>query len=60
MFRDFPVAVKIPADVTAISASVLSFFMAIPWSGISAFFATIYMILRIYYIYKNKGNESGR
>ena len=48
---------KGPADVTALGAGILSFFKAIPWPEIAAFLSAVYLLVRIFFILKNKGKE---
>lgn len=48
---------KTTGDITAIGTAFLSFFKMVPWPEISAFLAAVYMVMRIYYVLKNKGKE---
>lgn len=45
------------ADTTAVGTALLSFFELIPWAEIAAFLSAAYLVVRIYYIIKNKGKE---
>jgi hypothetical protein len=42
-------------DAAAIATAILSFLKAIPWPEVAAFCSAVYMVLRIYYVLKNKG-----
>lgn len=44
-------------DTTAVTAAILSFFKVIPWPEIAAFLSALYLLIRIYYVLKNKGKE---
>lgn len=52
-----PVAVKVPADATAVSVSALSFFQVIPWPSIAGFLSALYVLVRLYFVIKNRGKE---
>lgn len=52
-----PQQMKTPADATAIGAAVLSFFKVIPWAEIAAFLSVLYLLVRLYFVIKNKGKE---
>ena len=55
MIQDMVQSLKTPADSTAIVAAVLSFFKLIPWAEIAAFLSAVYLLVRLYYVIKNKG-----
>lgn len=44
-------------DGTAFSVMLLSFFQVIPWPHIAAFVSTIYFLVRLYFVIKNKRDD---
>jgi hypothetical protein len=44
-------------DGTAIGVALLSFFKVVPWPEIAAFFSVVYLLIRIYFVLKNKGKN---
>lgn len=44
-------------DYVAIPTAVLSFFKVVPWPEIAAFLSAVYLLIRIWYVLKNKGKE---
>lgn len=44
-------------DITAVGVAFMSFFKLVPWPEIAAFLSVIYLLLRIYFVLRNKGRE---
>lgn len=42
------------ADIAAMGTAVLSFFNLIPWANIAAFLTCIYLVVRIWFAFKNR------
>lgn len=52
-----PQQLKTPADTAAVGGAIAAFFKMVPWPEIAAFLSAIYLVIRIFFVLKNKGKE---